>query len=112
MLHVDSLHHLLAVGHRRLLEGLASAKLLDDTGFLIFTFEFLQRAFDVITIFYGYNNHSGFVIKFLVVIKISDCLPARFVTSAPPVHGVATCCGAASAYPCSKCGRYVFSSVF
>ncbi len=62
LLYIDSLHHLLAVGDRRLLESLAGTQFFDDTGLLGFTFEFLKGAFDVVAFLYGNNNHNEFVL--------------------------------------------------
>ena len=57
-LYVDSLFlgHSLLDG--RLLEVLACAKLADCTGLLEFTFEALQCAFNVVAVFYWYDNHA------------------------------------------------------
>jgi len=56
-LHVNGLHHLLAVGYRRFLESLAAAEFLYDTGFFKFAFEFFESFFDVVALFYLYDDH-------------------------------------------------------
>ena len=55
-LYVNSLHHLLAVGHRGLLEGLARAEFAYDAGLFKFAFEFLESLLDVLTFFYLYDD--------------------------------------------------------
>ncbi len=59
LLHIDRLHHLLAVGYRGLLEGLAATELFNDASLFKFTLEFLQSAFDVLAFFYLYDNHCA-----------------------------------------------------
>ncbi len=59
LLHVDRFHHLLAVGYRGLLEGLAATELFNDASLFKFTLEFLQSAFDVLAFFYLYDNHCA-----------------------------------------------------
>lgn len=56
-LHVNGLHHLLAVGDGGLFESLTTAEFLYDTGFFEFTFEFLESFFDVVAFFNLYDNH-------------------------------------------------------
>ena len=56
-LYVNSLHHLLAVGHRGLLEGLARAEFAYDAGLFKFAFEFLESLLDVLTFIYMYDEH-------------------------------------------------------
>lgn len=67
MLHVDGLHHLLAVGDRRLLESLTATKLFNNACLLIFTLEFFEGSLDVFAFLDLYDNHRGF----LVVIVLS-----------------------------------------
>lgn len=57
LLHVNCLHHLLAVGDGGLFESLTAAELFYDTGFFEFTFEFLERFLDVVAFFNLYDNH-------------------------------------------------------
>jgi len=61
LLHVDGLHHLLAVGDRGLLECLTRAQFFNHAGAFKFTFEFLESTLDVLAFFYLYNNHIIFV---------------------------------------------------
>lgn len=56
-LHVNGLHHLLAVGDGRLLKSLTAAQFFYDAGFFKFTFEFLKRSFDEFAFFYLYDDH-------------------------------------------------------
>ena len=62
VLNVNSLHHFLAVGDRRLLESLTGTQFFDDTGLLGFTLEFLKGALDVVAFLHGNNNHNEFVL--------------------------------------------------
>ena len=64
LLNVDGLHHLLAVGDRRLLESLTGTQFFDDTGLFGFTLEFLEGAFDVVAFLNGNNNHNVFALFF------------------------------------------------
>lgn len=64
LLHVFSLHHLLAVGDRGLLKSLTAAQFFYDTGLFIFTLKFLEGAFDVVAFLHGNNNHNEFVFLF------------------------------------------------
>jgi len=57
LLNVDSLHHHLSLLNRRFDECLSFAQLLDNTGFLEFSFEFLQCALDIFSFFYWDNYH-------------------------------------------------------
>ena len=57
LLNVNGLDHLLAVGHRVLLESLTAAEFFNDAGSFEFTFEFLERFLDVFAFFYWYDNH-------------------------------------------------------
>ena len=56
--------HLLAVRYRRLLEGLAATQFLYHAGALVFTFELLEGALDVLAFLYLYDDHClvlGFI---------------------------------------------------
>ena len=64
LLHVDSLHHFLAVGHRGLLESLTGTELAHDARLLKFTFEFLESFLDVLAFFYLYDNHFKVFLMF------------------------------------------------
>ena len=57
VLHVNRLHHLLAVGNRGFLERLAAAEFLYNAGTLVFTLELLESLFDVFALFDLYDNH-------------------------------------------------------
>ena len=57
LLHVDGLHHLLAVGDGGFLESLTATQFFNDAGFFKFTFEFLKRSFDEFAFFYLYDDH-------------------------------------------------------
>ena len=73
LLHVDSLHHLLAVDYGGLLESLAAAELFHDAGFLKFALELLQSAFNVLAFFNLYDNHlvvkRGILLLFIICRK-------------------------------------------
>ena len=56
-LHVNGLHHLLAVGDGGFFECLTAAQFFYDAGFFKFALEFLQRLFDVVALFNLYDNH-------------------------------------------------------
>ena len=57
LLHINSVLHLNTLKLRGLIELLTSAELLNDTGLIEFTFEFLNGAFDILAFFYGYYDH-------------------------------------------------------
>ena len=58
VLNIDSLHLGHPALHRRLLEILAGPQLANGAGLLELPLEFLQRAIDIFTFFYWYDNHS------------------------------------------------------
>ncbi len=61
-LHVDSLHHLFAVGDRGLFKCLTAAQFFYDAGFFKFAFEFFESFLDVVAFFNLYDNHfCGFI---------------------------------------------------
>lgn len=57
LLHVNRLHHFLAVCDRGFLESLTAAEFLYDTGFFKLALEFLEGSFDLFAFFYLYDNH-------------------------------------------------------
>lgn len=57
VLNIDSMLHLLTTNLRWLIELLTTTKLLDDASLLILALELLQASFDVLSLFYWYNNH-------------------------------------------------------
>ena len=63
LLYIDGFLHLETLQDRGFGELLACTQLLHHTCFLEFSLEFLQRSFDVLAIFYGYNN-PAFVLNF------------------------------------------------
>ena len=58
VLHVDGVHHGLALCNGGLREVLTTAELLQDTRTLVFTLELLQGALDVFALFYRHDNHN------------------------------------------------------
>ena len=58
LLYVNRMQFVHTVYDRGLGEVLAAAQLLQNTGFLVFTFEFLQGSFDVFTLFDRHDNHD------------------------------------------------------
>lgn len=85
-LNVDSLHHFLAVYHRRLVELLTCAQFLHNASSLILSFEFLQGSFDVLAFFNLNDNH--FVVCFLIFIYNSICLVSFFFLGNHPAHAM------------------------
>ena len=58
LLDVDGLLHLLASSYRGLDVGLTGTKCAHSTGLLKLSLELLERALDVLTVLYWYNNHA------------------------------------------------------
>lgn len=64
LLNIDSTLSLKSLDYRGFVKLLTSTQFLYDTGFLKFSFEFLQGFFNVFAFFYGYYNHFFvFIIK-------------------------------------------------
>ena len=64
LLNIDCALHLEPLEYRWLVKLLTGTKLLYDTCFLKFSFEFLQGSFDVLAFLNWYNNHFFFVVLF------------------------------------------------
>lgn len=60
LLYVDSVFHLQTLQYRGFVILLTSTELFDNTSLLKLSFKLLQRSLDVLTIFYGYDNHFLF----------------------------------------------------
>ena len=64
LLNIDSVLHLESLQNRRLVVLLTCAQLLNNTCLFEFSLELLESSFDVLTIFYWYNNHFVFFCLF------------------------------------------------
>ena len=62
VLHIHSLHHLLAVNHRWFVKLLTCAEFFDNTCSFKFSFEFLEGSFNVFAVFYWNYDHFCFKI--------------------------------------------------
>ena len=60
LLYVDSVLHLESLEYRRLVVLLTSAELLYNACLLKLSLKLLECSFDVLTVFYLYNNHFCF----------------------------------------------------
>ena len=69
VLHIDGLHHLLAVDDAGLLKLLTLAQLLDNASALGFSLKFLQGALDVLA-FFNWNDNHDVVVLFISVINL------------------------------------------
>lgn len=58
LLYIDSLHHFLAVGYRRLFKSLTATQFFNNAGALVFSFEFLEGFLNILAFLYLYNDHA------------------------------------------------------
>ena len=57
LVHIDGMLHLHALGHRWFLKFPAPSHFLDDACSLCLSLELLEGSFNVLALFYRYNNH-------------------------------------------------------
>lgn len=76
-LHVDGLHHFLAVGHARLLKSLTATQFFYDTGFLEFALELLESLLNVLAFFYLYDYHFSVFLLFVLFMIPNRCYRAQ-----------------------------------
>ena len=80
LLYIDGTFHSEALLDGGLVELLACAEFLHDTGLLKLTLELLQGLLNVLAFFYGYYNHCCFLLLIMLVNRVMHTNAAQNYT--------------------------------